>query len=124
MGPATVVASVLAVVIVQLVAVSVLSPLPEFLRNYGVPIVFTVVLVSAAVLVFAIVGRFARNPVRTYRRIALVVLIVSFAPDIPIGMGMTPGGTWPLAIVLMVMHVAAWAVTVPMLTRLTAATVR
>ena len=123
LGPATVVVSVLAVAIVHIVAVLLLSPPPDFLRqNYGVPALFTVVLVTAAVLVFAIVCRFSRAPLRTYQRIALLALFLSFLPDIPIGMGKAPGGTWPLAIVFMVMHVAAWAVTVQMLTRLAANT--
>jgi hypothetical protein len=117
-GPTTVLVSVIAVVLVQLVSVTVLSSPPEFLQSYEAPILFTVVLVTAAVLVFALVARTAANPVGTYRRIALVALFVSFGPDIPIGLGMTPGGTWALAIIFMVMHVAAWAVTVTMLTRL------
>ena len=119
LGPATVLVSVVAVAIVHIVAVTLLSSPPAFLReSYGAPTLFTVVLVAAAVLVFAIVCRFSRTPLRTYQRIALVALFLSFLPDIPIGMGTTPGGTWPLAIVFMVMHVAAWAVTVTMLTRL------
>jgi len=119
-GPATVVGSVVAVSIVHVGAVLMLRPPPEFLvQQYQAPTLFTVVLVSVAVLVFALVRRFAANPAGTYRRIAFVALILSFLPDIPIGLGWAPGGTWSLAIVFMLMHVAAWAVTVTMLNRLT-----
>lgn len=118
LGPVTVAASVLAVTVVHVVAVAVLRPPPEFLvQNYGAPAVFTIVLVAVAVVVFAVVWRFAANPIPTYRRIAFAALILSFGPDIPIGLGWAPGGDWPLAIVFMAMHVAAWAATVMMLTR-------
>ena len=62
------------------------------------------------------VATWTTRPIRTYKIIAAVVLILSFVPDIAI---VRVGVPWPLAIVLMVMHVVAWAVTVTMLTRLT-----
>jgi hypothetical protein len=84
------------------------------LRRSSEPAIFTILLVSAAVVVFAVVCREAIDPVRTFRRIALIVLIVSFAPDILAGVWSLFG--WPLAIVYMVMHVAAWAASVTTLT--------
>ena len=78
------------------------------------------VCVSIAVLVFAAVANEAVNPVRTYRGIALGVLLVSFVPDLGLAMTSAPGiNLWPLAGIFAVMHVVAWAITVSMLTRLT-----
>jgi hypothetical protein len=126
-GPLTVLASTAAVVLVQRLAVAVftrpagLEPTGrnlvqiELLSHSNEPAVFTAVLVSTAVVVFAVVCREAVNPFRTYRRIALVVLLVSFVPDV-VAAGWALFG-WPLATLYMVMHVVAWAVCVTMLTR-------
>ena len=85
------------------------------------PTVFTVVLCTGAVLVFALVARFAKNPIRTYQVIAFVVLVLSLLPDVGFATSPIPGANWPNAIALMVMHVAAWAITVTMLSKLTVA---
>ena len=94
--------------------------------NWGAPIVFTVVLVTAAVVVFALVARFIKNPIRTYQIITLVVLVISFLPDIAYAGSSMPGAmhstgsaqAWPVAIVLMLMHIAAWAICVSILIKL------
>jgi NADH:ubiquinone oxidoreductase subunit K len=74
-------------------------------------------LAIAAVLVYAGVLRLSRNPARVYTIIAAVALVVSLIPDItyiPTVEGSSNGQT----AVLMVMHVVAAAVIVPMLTML------
>jgi uncharacterized membrane protein YhaH (DUF805 family) len=71
--------------------------------------------------VFALVGRFAKNPVRTYFIISFVFLVISFLPDIAAVSMPMPGAGWPCSITLMVMHVVAGVITVLMLTRLTVA---
>jgi len=63
------------------------------------------VLVSAAVLVFLAVCHEAINPVRTYRRLALIVMLVSLVPDVMAAMWSLFG--WPLATTYMIMHVVA-----------------
>jgi hypothetical protein len=119
-GPITIAVAVVAVLIVQVIAVAVLSPLRQFAQmlDSREPTVSTIFMVSAAVLVFAIVGRVADDPIRTYRKIALVVLVLTFIPNIWLARSSIPGTGWPLAIALMLMHVAAWAVTVTLLPRL------
>ena len=124
-GPLTVAASSAAVVAVQWLAVTLFSARPgsaqlaegyrqiEILRGAREPALFTVVLVSVAVLVFAIIYREAARPLRTFQRVALVALVVSFLPDI-VGPFWSLFG-WPVAAVFIVMHVAAWAVCVIML---------
>ena len=121
-GPATVATSVLAVTAVQSIAVDILAPLPRFSERVltsAEPQVVTAVLVSTAVLVFVVCVHLAGDPVRTYRQISLGALLISFVPNLAAGLLLRPAADWPSMIALMVMHVTAWAVTVPMLTRLT-----
>ena len=118
-GPLTVAASVAGVLVVRILAVAALHPNPQPMAlGWAAPIAFTVILVTAAVLVFAAVARFARNPVRTYGIIAIIVLLLSFLPDVGFARTSMPGANWPNAIALMIMHVVAWAITVQMLSRL------
>ena len=123
-GPLTVLAAVVGVLIVRAIAMVVLPP--PYAPGLGmvmVPIVLTVVLCTAAVVVFALVGRFAKNPIRTYIIISSVFLVISFLPDLSVPSMRTamPGATWGYAITLMIMHVVAGFITVSMLIKLTAA---
>ena len=121
-GPLTVLASIVGVLIVRVISVAILQPDPEPMAlGWMAPIVFTLVLCVGAVLVFALVARFAKNPIRTYQIIAFVVLLLSFWPDFVFATAPIPGANWPNAIALMVMHVVAWAITVQMLVKLTVA---
>jgi hypothetical protein len=115
-GPLTVAVAVLLVIATREVAVRLLDLPAGFppLTWQGL-IFFTVVGVGLGVLVFAVVAMFSSTPIRTYRKIALVVLVLSMLPDAWLP-GNVPGATWPAAIVLMVTHVAAWAPTVFLLT--------
>jgi hypothetical protein len=121
-GPGTVAASVVAVAAIQLIAVRILSPLPRFseaVLTSAEPVIVTAVLVSVAVLVFALCVRWADDPLSTFCRIAFGTLLLSFLPNVAAAVLLRPATTWPSMIALMVMHVVAWAVTVTMLTRLT-----
>jgi hypothetical protein len=73
----------------------------------------TVIGAVGAAIVFAVIGLFARRPVRVFRIIAAVVLVLSFAmpatvPGLPVAMRLS----------LAVMHIVAWAVSVWLLTKL------
>lgn len=114
--------SVVANLIVRAIGMAIIDVSPEFepLSDLSATVVFTAGLVLVAVIVFAIVDRFTKNPVRVYNIIALVALLVSLIPDImllvspdnaPFG-----GITFGAVVVLMVMHVVAYAVTVYTLT--------
>ena len=118
-GPATVAAAVAAVKLLQIVAVAALRPTERSLLRTEEPAAFTAVFVAIAVMVFAIVAREASRPIRTYNRIAVVALVLSCVPDLAIGFGLIRGEGWTLAVVFILMHIAAWAVTVSMLTHLT-----
>jgi hypothetical protein len=117
-GPATTAVAVLAVLSVQRISLAMLGPIPQFsaaVLNSNEPALVTTVLVAAAVLAFAAMGNASARAVRTFKRLALLVLLVSFIPNIAMALS---GAGWPPMIALMSMHVAAWAVTVTMLTRL------
>lgn len=114
-GALTVFASVVAVLIVRAIAVAALHPDPRFEPlTIGPPIMDTVIAGTIAVLVFLKVAENSVRPVRTWRRIALVVLIVSLWPDVALAQEHRFGG-WPEADALMAMHVAVWALCVTML---------
>jgi hypothetical protein len=120
-GPLTILVAVLANVVLQQLAVAVLRPDPAFMPlTLPPPIIFTVVGVLGAVIVYALIARFARNPNPLFRRVALVTLVVSLVPDILMLItGFNPGTTLGNVLVLMLMHVVTWAISVEMLTRLT-----
>jgi hypothetical protein len=122
-GPLTIVVATIASFIIQQLAVAVLRPDPAFMPlTLMPPIIFTIVGVLGAVIVFALVARFARNPIPLFRRIALITLAVTFIPDILMLItGFNPGTNLANVLVLMLMHVVAWAITVGMLTRLSVA---
>ena len=121
-GPLTVLASVIGVLIVRAIAMAILPPpYAPGLAMIMISIVLTVVLCSAAVVVFALVGRFAKKPIRTYIIISSIFLVISFLPDlaVPSMAAVMPGANWGYAITLMIMHVVAGFITVYMLIKLT-----
>ena len=121
-GPLTVLSAIVGVLIVRSIALVILPPpYAPGLAMIMLPIVLTLVLCTGAVIVFALVGRFAKNPVRTYIIISSVFLVISFLPDIAAVSAPFPGAGWPYSISLMIMHVVAGFITVYMLIKLTTA---
>lgn len=121
-GPLTVVAGIAGVLIVRAIAMAILpAPYAPGLAMIALPIVLTLILCTSAVLVFALVGRFAKKPIRTYILISSVFLVISFLPDLAAVSMPMPGAGWPYSITLMIMHVVAGFITVYMLIKLTAA---
>ena len=118
-GPLTILASIVGVLIVRVMAVAMLQPDPTPISlGWAVPAISTFVLVTGAVLVFALVSRFTANPIRTYQIIAFVVLLLSFLPDLAYPQSRMRGANWPNAIALMGMHVVAWGICVTILSKL------
>ena len=121
-GPLTVFAAIIGVLIVRAIALAILpEPYAPGLAMIMLPIMLTLILCTGATLVFAVVGRFAKNPVRTYIIISAVFLIISFLPDIAVASAPFPGAGWAYSVTLMIMHVVAGFVTVYMLIKLTTA---
>ncbi|MBW3632876.1 MAG: hypothetical protein KY456_07600 [Chloroflexi bacterium] len=119
-GLGTVIAAVLANVLVYFIGGAVVGYDPEFvvLRNVSAVILFTVVPAIAAVLLYAVLLRFTANPARTFTIIAAVVLVVSLIPDVTY-IPSVPGATGGQTAILSVMHVVAAIVIVWMLTTVT-----
>ncbi len=118
-GAVAVAVAVVVNVVIRTVAVSVLGIGEGFLPlGVGPTVFFTVVGMVGAVVVFGLILRFAKRPVRLFRRVALVVLLVSLVPDVlMLFSGSMPGATVASVGTLMVEHVASWAVAVGILTR-------
>ena len=100
-GPATIVAAVGAVMIVQQASLLALRDLPKFsgrILGSNEPAWATVLFVGGAVLIFPIVVDAAKNPLRTFRRLALGVLLVSCIPNSIAAFSRDAGiewGCWP-----------------------------
>jgi hypothetical protein len=119
-GPLTVVAAIIGVLIVRAIARMILQPpYAPGLEMIMLPIILTLVLCTGAVIVFALIGRFAKNPALTFTIVSIVFLVISFLPDIMVASAPFPGAGWHYAITLMIMHVVAGLITVLMLTKLT-----
>lgn len=111
----TVAAAVVAVLVVREIAVRVLQPGPAFAPlSVAPPIIDTVLCTVVAIFVFIRI-MFVRNPLRTWRWVATVVLVLSFAPDVLLATSHEMGATWPEACALMTMHVVVWALCVTLL---------
>jgi hypothetical protein len=115
----TIAAAVIAVLAVREAAVRVLHPDPGFTPlSLGSPIVATIASTMMAIYVFAGMVSYP-NPVRTWRRLASVILILSFVPNVLLAVSHVMGEGWPEACALMTMHVVVWAICITLLPSLT-----
>ena len=119
-GIATVIAAVVANVLVYFAGSAVVGYDPQFivLANVSATILFTVVPAIVAVLLYAVLLRNTADPARTFTIIAAVALVISLIPDITY-IPSVPGATTGQTATLMVMHIVAAAVIVWMLTTFT-----
>ena len=121
-GLRTLVASIIATLVVRTAAVATLDIPAEFppLAGPGPTVFFTAVGVFGATVVFAVVHRRSDRPEVLFRWIALGVLLVLSLPDVWLltdgAAGVFPGATLTGVGVLTVMHVIAAAVIVWFLT--------
>jgi uncharacterized membrane protein SirB2 len=114
-APLTIAVSVMAVLAVRDVAVLVIDPQPEFMPlTLMPPIMDTCLGCLGAIMVFVSMV-FYEDSVRRYRRVASVVLLVSFIPDVLLATSHEMGGGWPESCFLMIMHVVVCAICVTML---------
>jgi len=76
-GPLTIIAAALANLVVRTIAVAFFD-VPDGFTYLQAPfvIISTVIFLGLAFVAFVMVGRFARHPVRVYRIVALVGLVV------------------------------------------------
>ncbi|MDQ2717380.1 MAG: DUF6069 family protein [Chloroflexota bacterium] len=121
-GPLAIVSAVIANLIVRAIAVAFLGVPGTF--QYFQPayiIGSTIIYLLLALLAFALVSRFARRPLRFYRVLALVALLVSFLiPAMPLsGLFPIPGMNVHIFWTMIVMHIVSAVIVVGLLTTLT-----
>jgi hypothetical protein len=114
LGLVTAVASVLAVLIVQAIALALWPDIVLFkpLDSYPRSALFTAVPAFVATALFAWLAAHKPSPAQTFTRIAIVILILSFIPDyiLPV-----PHKTLLASTVAAFMHLIAATVTVSLL---------
>ncbi len=120
-GPLTIIVAVLVNLAIRAVAVAFFG-VPDGFAYLQAPFVIgsTVVFLLLALLAFILVGRFARRPVRFYRMLALVALLVSFNNPVMALAGLFPAPGMNLSIfwTMIVMHTVTAILTVGLLTTL------
>jgi hypothetical protein len=119
-GLATVIAAIAANVLVYAVGSVLVGYNPQFvvLASVGPTVLFTVVPAVVAVLLYALLLRFANEPARIFTGIAAVTLIISVIPDFTY-IPFVPGASAGQTAILVLMHIVAAVVIVSMLTRFT-----
>lgn len=119
-GLLAVILSLVANAVVRTIAAMAFNVSPEFTPfTWGQFIVLDVAGVIGAVIAFAIVGKFSGRPIRAFRRISVVALILSWLPDFGLlAASPYPGTTVQAVGSLMFMHVVAAAISVGLLTTL------
>jgi lysylphosphatidylglycerol synthetase-like protein (DUF2156 family) len=91
------------------------KPIGNSALTVGSVAIASIIGVIAAALVFALLRRFARQPVRLFRIVATVMLICSFVSPISIS-----GASVAMILTLMLMHIVAWAASAVLLPTFTA----
>ena len=121
-GPLTIVIAALVNLVVRLLAVSFFGVASSFLYlQTPVVISTTVVFLMLALLAFVLVGRISRHPVRIFRIVAGVALLVSFLNSL-----LLLAGWWLPAVgmnlrifwTMIVMHIVSALIAVSLLTTL------
>jgi hypothetical protein len=120
-GPLTIIVAALATLLVRAIAVAFFGVSDGFTYFQAPNIIgSTVFYLLLALLAFFLVGRFARHPIRFYRILALVALVISFVNPIMALTGLFPiaGMSVPIFWTMIVMHCVAAIVAVGLLTTL------
>ena len=93
---------------------------PEFEPFQGTVAPYTAGGVVLAGVAFAVLQRFFREAARVYVRLAILVLVFSWIPDVALLFISEPGATVPAVASLMFMHTVAAAIVVTLLVRIAA----
>lgn len=121
-GPLTIVAATIANLIIRTIAVSIFG-VPATFQYLQAPYVIgsTIIFLLLALLAFVLVNRFARRPIQFYRKLAFVVLCISFLSPVMALVGLFPASGMTLSIfwTMIVMHIVSAIIVVGLLTTLT-----
>ena len=104
----------------------VTKPYLDVPDSFGPLAVFPIIFWSdigafGAIGVYGLVRKYSSDPHKVFMIIAVVMLFVSFVPDvllINVTEGVFTGAGWGAIIILMIMHVISFAIVVPMLRKL------
>ena len=120
-GPLAIVASIVANLIIRTIAVAVLGASADFPPlGWAPPIMFTIIGVLGATVLFAAVTRLSKQPIALFRGIAVVVLLLSFVPDVLLLTSNAMPGTSLLGVLaLILMHTVTCVITLTLFARLT-----
>lgn len=120
-GPVTIVVAVIINLIIRSIAVAFLG-VPETFPNFQPATIIgsTIIFLLLALLAFVIVIRTARNPIRFYRILALVFLLISFITPVLALAGLypTPGMNISIFWTMIAMHIVSAAITIGLFTTL------
>jgi hypothetical protein len=121
---ATAIALIIAVPLdlaIEAFARQVFAVSPDFPPFQGPVAPYTAGGVVLAGVAYAVLQRFVRDPARVYIRVAVVVLALSWIPDVALLFINEPGATLPAVASLMVMHLVTAAIVVTSLVRIAGA---
>lgn len=120
-GPLTIIVAALINLLIRTIGVAFFR-IPDGFTYMQAPFVIgsTIIYLVLALLVFVLVGYKASHPIRLYRILALVALLVSFLFPIQALTGLFPAPGMSLSIfwMMIVMHIVTAIVTVSLLTTL------
>ncbi len=120
-GPVTIVVAAIINLIIRSIAVAFLGVPETFLYLQPASIIgSTIIFLLLALLAFVIVIRTARAPIRFYRILALILLLISLLTPIMALTGLmpTPGMNLPIFWTMIAMHIVSAAITVGLFTTL------
>jgi hypothetical protein len=121
-GPLTIVIAVIANLIIRAIAVSVFGVSATF-QFLQLPMIIsgTIIFLLLALLAFVLVGSFAQRPIQFYRKLALVMLCISFLSPVMALTGLfpAPGMTFSIFWTMIVMHIVSALIVVGLFTTLT-----
>jgi hypothetical protein len=120
-GPVTIVIAIIINLVIRSIAVAFLGVPETFSYFQPVAIISsTIIFLLLALLAFVIVIRTARNPIRFYRILALIFLLISLLTPIMALTGLmpTPGMNLSIFWTMIAMHVVSAAITIGLFTTL------
>lgn len=120
-GPLAIVVAVLVNLLLRSIAVAFFSMPDAFVPLQAIPVIGTTIFfLLLALLAFALVGRFARRPLRFYQSLVVVALLISFLNPVMALSGFFPVPGMHLHIfwTMIVIHCATALITVSLFTGL------
>lgn len=120
-GPLTIVSTIIVNLMLRTIAVLIFG-IPETFQYLQASYIIgsTIVFLLLALLAFVLVNHFAHRPIQFYRRLAFVVLCISFLSPVMalVGLFPAPGMTLSIFWTMIVMHLVSAIIVVGLFTTL------